>query len=168
KLRPAAPAEIKPVSDMDKVAAGQEDLSYEMALEVTPDFEAVDPKTLKPKRPASEASDADLDEALKELASQAKSYEDKGGKAPKAADGDQLIIDFVGKIDGEAFEGGSATDAALVIGSNQFIPGFEEKLKGVKPGEEKTIEVTFPENYGAAHLAGKAATFDVTVKAVKA
>jgi trigger factor len=168
KLRPAAPAEMKLVSDMEKVVAGQEDLSYEMALEVMPDFKPVDPKSLKLTRPVYEASDADLDEALKELAGQAKSYEDKGGKAPKAAEGDQLTIDFVGKIDGEAFEGGSAEDADLVIGSNRFIPGFEEQLTGAKVGDEKTIEVTFPEQYQAAHLAGKAATFDVKVKALKA
>ena len=168
KLRPAAPAEMKLVSNMDQVVAGKEDLSYEMALEVMPDFKPVDPKSLKLTRPVYEASDADLDEALKELAGQAKTYEDKGGKAPKAADGDQLTIDFVGKIDGEAFEGGSATDADLIIGSNRFIPGFEEQLTGAKIGDEKTIEVTFPEQYQAAHLAGKAATFDVTVKALKA
>lgn len=168
KLRPAAPAEMKLVSDMDKVVAGKEDLSYEMALEVMPDFKPVDPKSLKLTRPVYEASDADLDEALKELAGQAKTYEDKGGKAPKAADGDQLTIDFLGKIDGEPFEGGAAEDADLVIGSNRFIPGFEEQLKGAKVGDEKTIEVTFPEEYQATHLAGKAATFDVKVKAVKA
>jgi trigger factor len=168
KVRPAAPAEMKLTSDMDKVLTGGEDLAYEMELEVMPDFTPVDPKTLKLNRPTYEASDADLDEALKELAGQAKTYEDKKGKTVKAAEGDQLTIDFVGKIDGEAFEGGSATDADLVIGSNRFIPGFEEQLKGVKVGEEKTIEVTFPENYQARHLAGKAATFDVTVKAIKA
>ncbi|MFT4955466.1 MAG: trigger factor [Brevundimonas sp.] len=168
KLRPAAPAEMKLVSDMDKVVAGQEDLTYEMALEVMPDFKPVDPKSLKLTRPVYEASDADLDEALKELAGQAKTYEDKGGKAPKAADGDQLTIDFLGKIDGEPFEGGAAEDADLIIGSNRFIPGFEEQLKGAKVGDEKTIEVTFPEQYQAAHLAGKAATFDVKVKALKA
>lgn len=168
KLRPAAPAELKLTSDMDKVVAGQADLAYEMALEIMPDFTPVDPKTLKLKRPVYEASDADLDEALKELAGQAKSYEDKTGKAVKAADGDQLTIDFVGKIDGEAFEGGTATDADLVIGSGRFIPGFEEQLKGARIGEEKVLNVTFPENYQAAHLAGKAATFDVTVKAIKA
>ena len=168
KLRPAAPAEMKLVSNMDQVVAGKEDLSYEMALEVMPDFKPVDPKSLKLTRPVYEASDADLDEALKELAGQAKTYEDKGGKAPKAADGDQLTIDFVGKIDGEVFEGGSAEDADLIIGSNRFIPGFEEQLTGAKVGDEKTIEVTFPEQYQAAHLAGKAATFDVTVKALKA
>ena len=168
KIRPAAPAEMKLTSDMDKVIAGQEDLAYEMSLEVMPEFTPVDPKTLKLTRPTYEASDEDLDEALKELASQAKSYEDKKGKTVKAADGDQLTIDFLGKIDGEAFDGGAATDADLVIGSGRFIPGFEEQLKGAKVGEEKTIEVTFPEEYQAKHLAGKAATFDVTVKAIKA
>jgi trigger factor len=168
KVRPAAPAEMTMVSDIDKVVAGEADLSYEMSLEVMPEFTPADPKALKLSRPVYEASDEDLEEALKELAGQAKSYEDKGGKAPKAADGDQVIIDFVGKIDGEAFEGGTAEDAAVVIGSNTFIPGFEEQLKGVKVGEEKTLEVTFPEAYQAAHLAGKPATFDVKVKAVKA
>ena len=168
KLRPAAPAEMNLTSDMDKVIAGQEDLAYEMSLEVMPEFTPVDPKSLKLTRPTYEASDEDLEEALKELASQAKSYEDKKGKTVKAADGDQLTIDFLGKIDGEAFDGGAATDADLVIGSGRFIPGFEEQLKGAKVGEEKTIEVTFPEEYQAKHLAGKAATFDVTVKAIKA
>jgi trigger factor len=168
KVRPAAPAEMKLTSDMDKVVAGEEDLAYEMALEVMPDFTPIDPKTLTLTRPVYQAGDEDLDEALKELAGQARTYEDKKGKAPKAADGDQLTIDFVGKLDGEVFEGGSAEDAELVIGSNRFIPGFEEQLKGAKAGDQKTIEVTFPEDYQAAHLAGKAATFDVAVKAVKA
>jgi trigger factor len=168
KVRPAAPAEMKLTSDMDKVIKGEEDLAYEMALEVMPDFEPIDIKTLKLERPVYEASDEDLDEALKELAGQAKTYEDKKGKAVKAADGDQLTIDFLGKLDGEPFEGGAAEDADLVIGSNRFIPGFEEQLKGAKVGDEKTIEVTFPEDYQAKHLAGKLATFDVKVKAVKA
>ncbi len=168
KVRPAAPAEIKPTSDIEEVVAGKADLSYEMTLEIMPEFTPVDPKTLKLTRPTYAPTEAEVDEAVDELASQNKSFEDKGGKAPKAAEGDQVIIDFVGKIDGEAFEGGSATDSPLVIGSGQFIPGFEEQLKGAKVGDEKKVEVTFPEDYGAAHLAGKAAVFDVTVKAVKA
>ena len=168
KVRPAAPAEMKLTSDMDKVIKGEEDLAYEMSLEIMPDFTPVDPKTLKLERPTYEASDADLDEALTELAGQAKTYEDKKGKTVKAAEGDQLTIDFLGKLDGEPFDGGAAEDADLVIGSGRFIPGFEEQLTGAKVGEEKTIEVTFPENYQAAHLAGKLATFDVKVKAIKA
>ena len=167
-LRPAAPAEMKLISDMDKVIKGEEDLSYEMELEVMPDFTPVDPKTLKLARPTYEASDADLDEALTELAGQAKNYEDKKGKTAKAAEGDQLTIDFLGKLDGEPFEGGAAEDADLVIGSGRFIPGFEEQLTGAKVGDEKTIEVTFPADYQAANLAGKLATFDVKVKAIKA
>lgn len=168
KVRPAAPAEMKLTSDMDKVLTGGEDLAYEMSLEVMPDFTPVDVKTLKLKRPTYEATDADLDEALNELAGQAKSYEDKKGKTVKAAEGDEVTIDFLGKLDGEPFEGGAAEDAQLVIGSNRFIPGFEEQLKGAKVGEEKVLNVTFPEDYQAKHLAGKAVTFDVKVKAIKA
>ncbi|NJC42597.1 trigger factor [Brevundimonas alba] len=168
KVRPAAPAEMKLTSDMDKVLTGGEDLAYEMSLEVMPDFTPVDIKTLKLKRPTYEATDADLEEALNELAGQAKTYEDKTGKTVKAAEGDEVTIDFLGKLDGEPFEGGAAEDAQLVIGSNRFIPGFEEQLKGAKVGEEKVLNVTFPEDYQAAHLAGKAVTFDVTVKAIKA
>ena len=168
KVRPAAPAEMKLTSDMDRVIAGQEDLAYEMALEVMPDFTPTDVKKLKLARPTYEATDADLDEALTELAGQAKSYADKKGKTVKAADGDEVTIDFLGKLDGEPFEGGSAEDTQLVIGSNRFIPGFEEQLKGAKVGDETVLNVTFPEDYQAAHLAGKAVTFDVKVKAIKA
>ena len=168
KVRPAAPADMKLTSDMDKVLAGSDDLAYEMSLEVMPDFTPIDPKTLKLDRPVYEATDEDLDEALKELAGQAKSYEDKKGKAVKAADGDQVTIDYLGKLDGVAFDGGTAEDADLVLGSGRFIPGFEEQLVGAKVGDEKTIEVTFPEQYQAANLAGKLATFDIKVKAIKA
>ncbi len=168
KVRPAAPAEMKLTSDMEKVLSGSDDLAYEMALEVMPEFTPVDPKTLKLERPVYEASDADLDEALKELAGQAKSYEDKKGKTVKAAEGDQLTIDFLGKLEGVPFDGGAAEDADLVIGSNRFIPGFEDQLKGAKVGDEKTIEVTFPDDYQAKNLAGKLATFDIKVKAIKA
>ena len=168
KVRPAAPADMKLTSDMDKVLAGSDDLAFEMALEVMPDFTPIDPKSLKLDRPVYEASDEDLDEAMKELAGQAKSYEDKKGKTVKAADGDQVTIDYLGKLDGVAFDGGTAEDADLVIGSNRFIPGFEEQLKGAKVGDEKAIEVTFPADYQAANLAGKLATFDIKVKAIKA
>ena len=168
KVRPAAPAEMKLTSDMEKVIAGQEDLAYEMALEVMPDFIPTDVKKLKLARPTYEATDADLDEALAELAGQAKSYADKKGKTVKAADGDEVTIDFLGKLDGEPFEGGAAEDAQLVIGSNRFIPGFEEQLKGAKVGDETVLNVTFPADYQAANLAGKAVTFDVKVKAIKA
>jgi len=167
-IRPAAPADLDLKSDIEKVLAGEADLAFEMAVEVMPEFEPIDPTTLELKRPTYKASDEDVNEALKNLASQGKTYEPKGGKAPKAADGDQVLIDFVGSIDGEKFEGGAAEDAPLVIGSGQFIPGFEEQLKGVKAGDAKTITVTFPEEYQAKHLAGKEAQFEVTVKEVRA
>lgn len=166
--RPASQPELNPTCDFEAVLAGTSDLSFEVSLEIMPEFTPVDPASLELNRPVYAVSDADVDEALTELASQSKSYEKKGGKAPKAADKDQLVIDFEGSIDGELFEGGSATDSNLVIGSGQFIPGFEDQLVGAKVGEERVVKVTFPENYGAKHLAGKDAEFKVTVKEIKA
>lgn len=166
-IRPAAQAELKPLGDLNKVVAGKEDLAYELAVEVMPDFEPVDPTTLELTRPVYAAQDGDVDETMKELVSQQKTYAKKGGKAPKAAEGDQVVIDFVGRVDGEAFEGGAGTDTELVIGSGRFIPGFEEQLKGAKAGETKTVAVTFPEDYAAKQLAGKAAEFETTVKEIR-
>jgi trigger factor len=168
KIRPAAPADMKLESDVEKVVAGEADLAYEMTVDVMPDFEPIDPATLKLSRPTYEASDKDIDDSLKNISAQSRTYEAKGGKAPKADDGDMVVMDFVGRVDGETFEGGSATDSQLVLGSGQFIPGFEEQLKGAKAGDEKLVKVTFPENYGAAHLAGKDAEFTVTVKEIRA
>jgi trigger factor len=167
-IRPAAPADVKLNSDLDKVVAGQQDLAYEMAVEVMPEFEPVDPASLELSKPVYAAADEDVDAALKELLAQSRTYEAKGGKAPKAAEGDMVVIDFVGRIDGEAFQGGTANDAQLVIGSGQFIPGFEDQLKGAKNGETKTVSVTFPEDYGVPTLAGKSAEFEVTVKEIRA
>ena len=168
KLRPATEPNLTPESDMDKVLAGGEDLTFEMAVEVMPDFEPVDIAKLKLKRPVYEPTEKEVDEALADLAKQARSYEPRTGKTVKAKDGDQVLIDFVGRLDGEAFQGGSAEDHELVLGSGQFIPGFEEQLVGAKPGEAKTIKVTFPDNYQAAHLAGKEVEFEVKVKEVRA
>jgi len=100
------------------------------------------------------------------LAESAQDFKDRK-KGTKSKDGDQVVIDFVGKVDGEAFEGGSAEDYPLTLGSDSFIPGFEEQLVGVKVDEEKEVKVTFPEEYGAEHLAGKDAVFECTVKEVK-
>ena len=163
-LRVASQPDVKPTSDMDKVIAGESDLSYELAVEVMPDFEPVDPSTLSLERPVYSPGEAEIDAALAELAKQNRTYEPRKGKAVKAKDGDELTIDFVGTIDGVAFDGGSATDARLVLGSGQFIPGFEEQLVGAKPGAEVTVSVTFPEDYQAESLKGKAAQFAVTVK----
>ena len=168
KLRPAAQPDLKPESDMDAVLKGGTDLTYELAVEVMPDFEPVDVSKLKLKRPVFEPTDKDVDEALGDLAKQARSYAPRTGKTVKAKDGDQVLIDFIGRIDGEAFEGGTAQDSELVLGSGQFIPGFEEQLVGAKPGATSTVKVSFPAEYQAAHLAGKDAEFEVTVKEVRA
>jgi trigger factor len=132
-----------------------------------PDFEPVDVTTLSLKRPVYEPTAKEVDEAVDELAKQNRTYETKTGKTVKAKDGDMVVIDFLGKLDGVPFDGGAAEDAELVLGSGQFIPGFEEQLVGAKPGDEVEVKVTFPENYQAENLKGKEAVFEVKVKDVK-
>ena len=169
KVRPAGQPELDlDEGSLDKVIAGQADLSYEVKVDVMPDFEPVDVSTLSLKRPVYEPSDADVSEALEEIASSNKTYESKEGKGAKAEDGDMVVADFVGRIDGEAFEGGAMEDAEIVIGSGRFIPGFEEQLTGAEKDETRTITVTFPADYQAQHLAGKEAQFEVVVKDVRA
>ncbi|PVM84123.1 trigger factor [Caulobacter radicis] len=168
KLRPAGQPDLKPTSDMDKVVAGGEDLAFELAVEIMPEFEPIDPSTIELVKPVYKIEDSEVEEALAELAKQARTYEPRKGKSLKAKDGDQLLIDFVGTIDGVAFAGGTANDAELVLGSGQFIPGFEEQLVGAKPEDVVTVKVKFPEEYQAAELAGKDAEFATTVKEVRA
>lgn len=163
--RPASEPKLELKSDMAAVAAGNADLQFELSVEVMPDFEPADLKSIAITRPVAAVEDAQVDEAVKELAEARRAYEDKSGAA---ADGDAVVIDFVGKIDGEAFDGGSAEDARVVIGSNQFIPGFEEQLIGAKAGEERVLNVTFPEDYPAEQLQGKTAAFETKVKTVQA
>ena len=167
-LRPAGEPDLKPDGDLNAVIDGNADLSYELSLDLMPDFTPVDAATLELTRPVYEPSDAEVDEAVAELAKQNRTYEPRTGKTVKAKDGDMVVIDFVGKLDGEAFAGGTATDAELTLGSGQFIPGFEEQLVGAKPDTDVEVNVTFPENYQAANLAGKAVVFEVKVKEVKA
>ena len=167
-LRAASAPDLTPQSDMDQVLAGKQDLDYELNVEVMPDFEPIDVSQLKLQRLVYEPQASEVAEALADLAKQSRTYEERTGKSVKARDGDQLTIDFVGRIDGEAFEGGTAEDAELVIGSGQFIPGFEEQLTGAAPGDEKTVKVTFPADYSVDRLKGQAAEFAVKVKAVKA
>jgi len=143
-----------------------QDAVLTVELEVLPAIEVPSLDGLKLEKLVVPVSDAEVDEQVARIASGNKSFTD-AKKGKKAEEGDQLIIDFTGKLDGVEFEGGKAEDAALEIGSGRFIPGFEEQLTGVKAGDEKTITVTFPEDYPAENLAGKEATFDVVVKAVK-
>lgn len=143
-----------------------EDVEVEMNYEALPEIPEVDLSKVKVEKLVVKAGDKEVKEALENLAKNAQDFKDRK-KGSKAKDGDQIVFDFLGKVDGEAFEGGSAEDYPLVLGSNSFIPGFEEQLVGAKAGEEKTVEVSFPDDYQAAHLAGKAAEFTCNVKAVK-
>jgi trigger factor len=143
-----------------------DDVEVSMSYEALPEIPEVDFSAIKLERLVVKADDAAVDEALGNLAETAQDFKARK-KGSKAKDGDQVVIDFVGKVDGEAFEGGAAEDYPLVLGSNSFIPGFEDQLVGVKAGEEKAVTVTFPEQYQAEHLAGKEAVFDCTIKEVK-
>ena len=167
ELRPAGQPDVQIDGDMEAVVKGQADLSYNMNVDVMPEFEPADVSKLAITRPVAEVSQEQIDEALGRIAEQNTQYEARA-KTAKAKDGDAVVMDFVGKIDGEAFEGGSAEQQTLVIGSGQFIPGFEDQLVGVKAGDEKDVTVTFPEEYGAADLAGKEAVFEVKVHEVRA
>ena len=142
------------------------DVVVEMSYEALPPIPDMDSSKIKLDRLSVKADDASVDEALQNLASSSQVFEDKP-KAKKAKSGDQVVIDFKGSVDGEAFEGGAGEDYPLVLGSNSFIPGFEEQLIGAKAGEEVSVNVNFPAEYGAKHLAGKAAVFACTVKVVK-
>jgi trigger factor len=153
---------------MEQVIAGGEDLAFELAVEVMPDFEPIDPASIELTKPVYKVTDAEVDESLDELAKQARTYEPRTGKSLKAKDGDQLLIDFVGTVDGVEFAGGKAEGAELVLGSGQFIPGFEEQLVGAKPGDELVVKVKFPEEYQAKDLAGKDAEFATKVTEVRA
>jgi len=168
KVRPAGEPDLKPETDLAEVIEGRADLAYEIAVDVMPEFEPVDPAKLSLTRPVYEPTDKEVDEALDELAKQNRTYEPRTGKAVKAKDGDMVVIDFVGRVGGVAFEGGTAGDVELVLGSGQFIPGFEAQLVGAKPEGELTVKVTFPETYQVETLRGKDAEFEVTVKEVKA
>ena len=162
--RPALQPEVKMVGG-ESWKEGQ-DVVVEMTYDALPPIPDVDASAISLDRLIVKADDKAIDEALENLAKSAQNFDDRK-KGAKAKDGDQIVIDFKGSVDGELFEGGSAEDYPLVLGSKSFIPGFEDQLIGAKVGDEVSVNVSFPENYGAAHLAGKAAVFACTVKAVK-
>jgi trigger factor len=151
-------------SDINDVNALKADLAYELEADLMPEFEPMDPKAIALEKPVADVSDAEITETLDQIAKSNRSFEAKDGPA---ADGDALVIDFLGKIDGVAFDGGAAEKANVMIGAGRFIPGFEEQLVGVKAGEEKVLNVTFPEEYPVDTLKGKAAAFEVKVHEVK-
>ncbi|QBK30652.1 trigger factor [Roseitalea porphyridii] len=150
--------------EAEKVLTGESDFEFSLKYEVIPPIESKDFSSIAITRPVVEISDEEVEEQVKRVAQSAAEYSEKKGKA---ADGDRVTIDYVGKLDGEPFEGGADEGAQLVLGSGTFIPGFEEQLVGAKAGDETQVTVTFPEDYQAAHLAGKEAVFDVKVTLVE-
>ncbi len=162
KLRPA----MQPQIALGEGYEQGKDATLTVDLEVLPAIAAPTLDGIKLEKLVVPVSDAEVNEQLAKLAEGSKSFVD-AKKGKKSENGDQLIIDFLGKLDGVAFDGGTATDTALELGAGRFIPGFEEQLVGSKEGDEKTITVTFPADYPAENLKGKDATFDIVVKAVK-
>jgi trigger factor len=151
--------------EVEKAMEAKGDLAFTVALEVLPEFELADLSDVAVTKPVAEVSEAEITESLERMAKQNRSFETKDGEA---VSGDRVVVDFVGRIDGTEFEGGNGQDIRVELGSNTFIPGFEDQLLGLKAGDTKLVKVTFPTNYMAAHLAGKDAEFDVTVKEVEA
>ncbi|MEM8798171.1 MAG: trigger factor [Pseudomonadota bacterium] len=150
-------------AEANEILDGKKDLDLTVTYEIMPDFELGDFSGLKIERPVVEVADEEVMTEVERIASQSRPYETKDGAAEE---GDRITMSYAGKVDGELFEGGSDDNGQLVLGSGQFIPGFEEQLIGKAAGDETVVKVTFPEEYGAAHLAGKEAEFDVTVKEV--
>ena len=143
-----------------------DDVEVSMTYEALPSIPDVDFSQIKLQKLVVKSDKTAVDEALDNLASSANDFKDRK-KGSKAKDGDQVVIDFLGTVEGEAFEGGSSEDYPLVLGSNSFIPGFEEQLIGCKAGDDKNVKVTFPDDYGSKDLAGKNAEFACKVKNVK-
>jgi trigger factor len=150
---------------VEGVIEGKSDLAYTVEMEIVPPISLMDFKTMKLDRLRADVTDAEIDQALQALADQNRPF---AAKAEEAANGDRVTISFLGTMDGKPFENGSGDDVPMLLGSGRFIPGFEENLLGVKAGESRTFDVKFPENYPAPALAGKDATFAVTVKTVEA
>jgi trigger factor len=152
--------------EVENLIEGKSDLAYTVAVEIVPPIELGNFKDIKISKPVADIADSEVDEGLNRIAEQNKPFTSRpeGGKAEQ---GDRVVISYVGTIDGVAFEGGTGEDAPVLIGSNTFIPGFEEQLVGIAAGENRTLKVTFPEHYGVATLAGKAAEFVVTAKSVE-
>lgn len=161
--RPAMQPEVKMTNEDWKEG---DDVNVDMTYEALPEIPELDMSKIKLEKLVVKADDAAIEEALANLAETAQDFKARK-KGSKAKDGDQVVMDFLGKVDGEAFEGGAAEDFPLVLGSGNFIPGFEEQLVGVKAEEEKLVTVSFPDDYQAEHLKGKEATFECTIKEVK-
>jgi trigger factor len=150
---------------VEQMIAGKSDLAYTVALEILPTIEPADFKAIKLEKPVADVTDAEVDQAINMLAESNRPFVAKQGGA---AAGDRVTVSFVGKVDGEPFEGGTAEDLVMQIGSGAFLPGFEDQLIGIQAGETRQVIIKMPANYPALNLAGKDAVFDVTAKTVEA
>ncbi len=165
-LKPAVMPQIDMVSDLANGLPAGTDLEYTVSVEALPDIEPIDFASLELERLEAEPADEVVEEEIGLIAQRtAELTPVEDGRA--AAEGDTLTIDFEGEIDGEAFAGGAAEDYEIELGTGEFIPGFEDQLVGACAGESRDVEVEFPEEYNAAHLAGKAAVFSVEVKEIR-
>jgi trigger factor len=158
------PTEEKAVED---ILTGKSDLNYTVSIEVVPSIQLADFKGFSVEKPVADVTDADVDQAIKRIADQNRSYAAKGEGA-KAENGDRVTVSFKGSIDGTPFDGGTGENIQVVIGSNTFIPGFEEQLLGMAAGETRTFQVSFPKNYASEKLAGQPAEFETTANLVEA
>jgi trigger factor len=158
------PTEQKAVED---ILTGKSDLTYTVSIEVVPPIQLADFKSFTVEKPVAEVTDADVDEAIKRVADQNRSYAEKGEGA-KAETGDRVTISFKGTINGTPFDGGTGENIQVTIGSNTFIPGFEEQLLGIAAGETRSLKVSFPKNYASEKLAGQPAEFETTATSIEA
>jgi trigger factor len=154
-------------AEVEELLAGKTDLTYTVAIEVVPTIQLADFKTFSVEKPVVEVTDVEVDEAIKRIADQNRPYAAKSEGA-KAANGDRVTISFKGSINGELFDGGTGEGIPVVIGANQFIPGFEEQLVGIGTGETRTLKVSFPKNYASEKLAGQPAEFETTATLIEA
>ena len=167
QLKPAITPRIEPVGDVQQVVDGKADLQFTVTVDLMPDFQTSDVSQLKVERLVSDVPESEVDESIDRISKQVRGFTARPA-GEKAQKDDTVLIDFVGSVDGVEFEGGKGTDFNLTLGSGQFIPGFEDQLIGATAGDSRDVKVTFPADYQAAELAGKAALFVVTVKEVKA
>jgi trigger factor len=153
--------------EVEELLAGKTDLTYTVAIEVVPKIQLADFKSFSVEKPVVDVSEADVDDAIKRIADQSRPYNAKSEGA-KAETGDRVTINFTGRIDGAPFEGGTGEAIQVVIGTGQFIPGFEEQLIGIGVGETRTLKVAFPKNYASEKLAGQPAEFETTATLIEA
>ncbi len=158
------PTEQKAVED---ILTGKSDLTYTVSIEVVPAIQLADFKSFSVEKPVAEVTDADVDEAIKRIADQNRAFAAKG-EGVKAETGDRVTISFKGTINGTPFDGGTGENIQVTIGSNSFIPGFEEQLLGIATGQTRTLKVSFPKNYASEKLAGQPAEFETTATLIEA